>query len=79
MPKALIPCFSTHLETHRVFDPSQSSTYKSTELSLSIHYGTGEMEGIVGSDTVTVSVPTALLGQWRTSHPQKLICCLLTR
>ncbi|XP_057231217.1 embryonic pepsinogen-like [Malurus melanocephalus] len=42
-------------ETHRVFDPSQSSTYKSTGLNMSIHYGTGEMQGTVGSDTVTVA------------------------
>lgn len=57
LPKGLILRFPTCLETHQVFDPSQSSTYRSTGLSLSIHYGTGEMEGMVGSDTVTVSVP----------------------
>ncbi|NXT65436.1 PEPE protein, partial [Chaetops frenatus] len=51
----LILCFPTCLETHHMFDPSQSSTYKSTGLSLSLHYGTGEMEGTVGSDTVTVA------------------------
>ncbi|NXF22121.1 PEPE protein, partial [Rhodinocichla rosea] len=50
-----VSCPSLACQTHRVFDPSQSSTYKSTGLSLSIHYGTGEMEGIVGSDTVTVA------------------------
>uniref|UniRef100_A0A8U8BA34 Uncharacterized protein n=1 Tax=Geospiza parvula TaxID=87175 RepID=A0A8U8BA34_GEOPR len=55
LPNVLILCFSTYLETHRVFDPSQSSTYKSTGLSLSIHYGTGEMEGTVGLDIVTVA------------------------
>lgn len=60
-----------------MFDPSQSSTYKSTGLSLSIHYGTGEMEGIVGSDTVTVSVPRH---GWSSGEilPLKL-ACLLTR
>ncbi|NXK69860.1 PEPE protein, partial [Sylvietta virens] len=47
--------FSTYLETHQVFDPSQSSTYKSTGLNLSIHYGTGEMEGTVGCDIITVA------------------------
>ncbi|NXC91452.1 PEPE protein, partial [Cercotrichas coryphoeus] len=52
-----VSCTSLACQTHQVFDPSQSSTYKSTGLSVSIHYGTGEMEGIVGSDTVTVSVP----------------------
>uniref|UniRef100_A0A8C3EI30 Uncharacterized protein n=1 Tax=Corvus moneduloides TaxID=1196302 RepID=A0A8C3EI30_CORMO len=50
-----VSCTSLACQTHRVFDPSQSSTYKSTGLSLSIRYGTGEMEGIVGSDTVTVA------------------------
>lgn len=55
-----------------MFDPSQSSTYKSTGLTLSIHYGTGEMEGIVGSDTVTVSVPTAPPGWGEHPVPLKL-------
>ncbi|NXA13070.1 PEPE protein, partial [Sapayoa aenigma] len=55
-----VSCPSLACETHQVFDPSQSSTYKSTGQSLSIHYGTGEMSGIVGSDTVTVSVSLCL-------------------
>nr|XP_014128851.1 embryonic pepsinogen-like [Zonotrichia albicollis] len=50
-----VSCPSLACQTHQMFDPSQSSTYKSTGLSLSIHYGTGEMEGTVGSDTVTVA------------------------
>ncbi|NWI00327.1 PEPE protein, partial [Tichodroma muraria] len=50
-----VSCPSLACQTHQVFDPSQSSTFKSTGLSLSIHYGTGEMEGTVGSDTVTVA------------------------
>ncbi|NWI95410.1 PEPE protein, partial [Pitta sordida] len=50
-----VSCPSLACETHRVFDPSQSSTYRSTGQSLSIRYGTGEMSGIVGSDTVTVA------------------------
>uniref|UniRef100_A0A8C3Q654 Uncharacterized protein n=1 Tax=Geospiza parvula TaxID=87175 RepID=A0A8C3Q654_GEOPR len=50
-----VSCPSLACQTHRVFDPSQSSTYKSTGLSLSIHYGTGEMEGTVGLDIVTVA------------------------
>lgn len=62
-----------------MFDPSQSSTYKSTGLSLSIHYGTGEMEGMVGSDTVTVSVPMASLGLCTTSQPPKAGLVLLAR
>jgi len=51
-----------------MFNPSQSSTYKSTGQNLSIHYGTGDMEGTVGCDTVTVSVTVA--SQW-------LLLCLL--
>ncbi|XP_071434749.1 embryonic pepsinogen-like [Pithys albifrons albifrons] len=50
-----VSCPSLACQTHQMFDPAQSSTYKSTGQSLSIHYGTGEMEGIVGSDTVTVA------------------------
>ncbi|NXU38989.1 PEPE protein, partial [Drymodes brunneopygia] len=50
-----VSCTSPACQTHRVFDPSKSSSYKSTGLGLSIHYGTGEMEGTVGSDTVTVA------------------------
>lgn len=45
-----------------MFNPSQSSTYRSTGQNLSIHYGTGDMEGIVGCDTVTVSVTKASQG-----------------
>ncbi|NXL25454.1 PEPE protein, partial [Setophaga kirtlandii] len=50
-----VSCPSLACQTHRMFDPAQSSSYKSTGLSLSIHYGTGEMEGTVGMDTVTVA------------------------
>lgn len=61
--------FPTYLlESHQMFNPSQSSTYKSTGQNLSIHYGTGDMEGTVGCDTVTVSVTVA--SQW-------LLLCLL--
>ncbi|XP_059723610.1 embryonic pepsinogen-like [Haemorhous mexicanus] len=50
-----VSCPSLACQSHRMFDPSQSSTYKSTGLSLSVRYGTGEMEGTVGWDTVTVA------------------------
>ncbi|XP_009947495.1 PREDICTED: embryonic pepsinogen-like [Leptosomus discolor] len=50
-----ISCTSLACQNHQMFNPSQSSTYKSTGQNLSIHYGTGDMEGIVGSDTVTVA------------------------
>ncbi|KFP44309.1 Embryonic pepsinogen, partial [Chlamydotis macqueenii] len=48
-------CTSLACQNHQTFNPSQSSTYKSTGRNLSIFYGTGNMEGIVGSDTVTVA------------------------
>ncbi|XP_075298954.1 embryonic pepsinogen [Opisthocomus hoazin] len=50
-----VSCTSLACQNHRMFNPSQSSTYKSTGQILSIQYGTGDMEGIVGSDTVTVA------------------------
>ncbi|KFO10939.1 Embryonic pepsinogen, partial [Balearica regulorum gibbericeps] len=50
-----ISCTSLACQSHQMFNPSQSSTYKSTGQNLSIQYGTGDMEGIVGSDTVTVA------------------------
>ncbi|XP_009700456.1 PREDICTED: embryonic pepsinogen-like, partial [Cariama cristata] len=50
-----ISCTSLACQNHQMFNPSQSSTYKSTGQNLSIQYGTGNMEGIVGSDTVTVA------------------------
>ncbi|XP_068275511.1 embryonic pepsinogen [Nyctibius grandis] len=50
-----ISCASLACQNHQMFNPLQSSTYKSTGQNLSIHYGTGDMEGIVGSDTVTVA------------------------
>ncbi|RLV90047.1 hypothetical protein DV515_00014591 [Chloebia gouldiae] len=67
-----VSCPSLACRTHQVFDPSQSSTYKSTGLSLSIHYGTGEMEGIVGSDTVTTKtrIPVPAPGLMAPPCPQ---------
>ncbi|KAL7985197.1 hypothetical protein Chor_003767 [Crotalus horridus] len=40
---------------HQQFNPSLSSTFKSTQQSMAIAYGTGNMEGILGYDTVKVS------------------------
>lgn len=61
--KIFISDFPTYLlENHQTFNPSHSSTYKNTGQNLSIQYGTGAMEGIVGSDTVTVSVTMAFPG-----------------
>ncbi|NXG78595.1 PEPE protein, partial [Baryphthengus martii] len=66
-----VSCTSPACENHRLFNPSESSTYKSTRQNLSIHYGTGNMEGIVGSDTVSVAslVDTNQLFGLSTSEP----------
>ncbi|XP_045672706.1 chymosin-like [Phyllostomus hastatus] len=48
-------CKSEACQNHRRFDPSKSSTFRDLGEPLSIQYGTGSMEGILGSDTVTVS------------------------
>ncbi|KAM9003090.1 chymosin-like [Sarcophilus harrisii] len=48
-------CNSTACENHHRFSPSESSTFNSTEEPLSIQYGTGSMEGVLGYDTVIVS------------------------
>ncbi|KFQ98088.1 Pepsin A, partial [Opisthocomus hoazin] len=48
-------CTSEACEDHNRFDPSDSSTFVSTNDSLSIEYGTGSMTGILGYDTVTVA------------------------
>ncbi|XP_013798037.2 embryonic pepsinogen-like [Apteryx mantelli] len=66
-----IYCSSPACKNHQTFNPSQSSTYQSTSQTLSIQYGTGSMEGIVGSDTVTVAslVDTNQLFGLSTSEP----------
>ncbi|XP_040472495.1 embryonic pepsinogen-like [Falco naumanni] len=50
-----ISCTSLACQNHKMFNPLLSSTYKSTGQNLTIQYGTGKMEGIVGSDTVSVA------------------------
>ncbi|XP_026720276.1 embryonic pepsinogen-like [Athene cunicularia] len=50
-----VSCTSLACQNHQMFNPSQSSTYKRTGQNLSIQYGTGAMEGTVGSDTVTLA------------------------
>uniref|UniRef100_A0A8B9SGW3 pepsin A n=1 Tax=Anas platyrhynchos TaxID=8839 RepID=A0A8B9SGW3_ANAPL len=47
-------CSSRACENHKRFNPSKSSTFVSTNESVSIAYGTGSMTGILGYDTVTV-------------------------
>ncbi|XP_062996460.1 embryonic pepsinogen-like [Elgaria multicarinata webbii] len=48
-------CQSSACQNHNTFNPSQSSTYRSTQQTISIQYGTGSMKGLLGYDTVTVS------------------------
>ncbi|NXW39043.1 PEPE protein, partial [Phaetusa simplex] len=50
-----VSCPSLACREHLTLLHSHSSTYKSTGQNLSIQYGTSAMEGIVGSDTVTVA------------------------
>uniref|UniRef100_A0A8D2J083 Peptidase A1 domain-containing protein n=1 Tax=Varanus komodoensis TaxID=61221 RepID=A0A8D2J083_VARKO len=50
-----IYCQSQACQNHNKFNPTQSSTYQGTQQSISIYYGTGNMEGILGYDTVLVS------------------------
>ncbi|XP_066559245.1 pepsin A-like [Amia ocellicauda] len=50
-----IYCNSAACGNHQRFNPSQSSTYRSTSQTLSIQYGTGSMTGILAYDTVTVA------------------------
>ncbi|XP_003784088.1 chymosin-like [Otolemur garnettii] len=48
-------CKSPACQNHHRFDPTESSTFKSLGDSISIQYGLGSMEGVLGTDTVTVS------------------------
>ncbi|XP_006025346.1 embryonic pepsinogen-like [Alligator sinensis] len=50
-----VTCQSEACQNHQRFDPSKSSTYHGTGTSISIQYGIGSMDGVVGSDTVLVS------------------------
>ncbi|XP_031536138.2 chymosin [Vicugna pacos] len=50
-----IYCRSNVCKNHHRFDPRKSSTFRNLGKPLSIHYGTGSMEGFLGYDTVTVS------------------------
>uniref|UniRef100_A0A8B9D0J1 pepsin A n=1 Tax=Anser brachyrhynchus TaxID=132585 RepID=A0A8B9D0J1_9AVES len=49
-------CSSRACTNHRRFDPARSSTYRGTTTSVATWYGTGSMVGVLGYDTVTVSV-----------------------
>ncbi|XP_053103444.1 embryonic pepsinogen-like [Hemicordylus capensis] len=50
-----VHCISTACQGHNRFSPSQSSTFRRTQRTVSIQYGTGSMTGILGYDTVLVS------------------------
>ncbi|XP_071664857.1 pepsin A-like [Patagioenas fasciata] len=50
-----IYCRSLACSDHNHFNPTKSSTFVSTNESVSIAYGTGSMTGILGYDTVTVA------------------------
>lgn len=45
---------------HNKFNPNLSSTYRSTSQTVAIQYGTGSMTGLLGYDTVTVSILSEL-------------------
>ncbi|XP_062053827.1 pepsin II-4-like [Lepus europaeus] len=49
-----IYCSSLACAFHNQFNPKKSSTYKATDKTLSIAYGTGSMTGILGYDIVKV-------------------------
>lgn len=44
----------TYLDNHSKFDPGLSWTYRADGSPISIKYGTGNMTGFLGSDSVTV-------------------------
>ncbi|KAM7054832.1 chymosin-like [Molossus nigricans] len=48
-------CKSNACQNHHRFDPAKSSTFQDMGEPLTIQYGTGSMEGVLGYDTVTVS------------------------
>ncbi|KFQ90889.1 Pepsin A, partial [Nipponia nippon] len=48
-------CSSPACGNHKLFNPADSSTFISTNDSLSIAYGTGSMTGFLGYDTVRVA------------------------
>ncbi|XP_062398091.1 pepsin A-like [Sardina pilchardus] len=49
-----VRCSSAACNNHRQFNPDSSSTFKGTQQSLRIRYGTGSMAGILGYDTLEV-------------------------
>ncbi|KAK1328915.1 hypothetical protein QTO34_011085 [Cnephaeus nilssonii] len=48
-------CKSDACQNHHRFDPAKSSTFRDLGEPLTIQYGTGSMEGVLGTDTVIVS------------------------
>ncbi|XP_029429637.1 cathepsin E-A-like isoform X1 [Rhinatrema bivittatum] len=47
-------CTSSACKQHKLYQPSASDTYSADGRPFSIHYGTGSLSGIIGTDQVTV-------------------------
>ncbi|KAI5095035.1 cathepsin D precursor, partial [Silurus meridionalis] len=66
-------CSSQSCQGHNMFNPQQSSTFQSTNESISVQYGTGSMTGYMGYDTVTVvggiAVQNQIFGLSETEAP----------
>jgi hypothetical protein len=48
-------CQSGACQMHNTFDPSSSKSWQTENKPLKIHYGTGDLRGIVGHDTATIA------------------------
>ncbi|XP_035885908.1 pepsin F-like [Phyllostomus discolor] len=55
-----IYCSSRACVRHTVFNPKRSSTFRSTNRSIALHYGSGSMTGFLGYDTVKWHLPAGL-------------------
>lgn len=55
-------CSSHACEKHTRFDPASSSTFKSHDIHMNVHYGTGSIDGTLGEDTVSIG-PIHVQGQ----------------
>ncbi len=49
-----VQCRSTACEGKNLFNPASSSSYRSNNESISIEYGSGDMKGVVGYDTINL-------------------------
>uniref|UniRef100_A0A8C5K5M1 Chymosin n=1 Tax=Jaculus jaculus TaxID=51337 RepID=A0A8C5K5M1_JACJA len=58
-------CSSGPCQNHHRFDPSKSSTFQNLSKPMFVLYGTGSVQGFLGSDTIAVSnivVPQQIVG-----------------